>query len=65
MDPDSEHWFVFILSSFVYLQGTDYCARLLKFMCLGSDPGGINRRPVRVVFTLEYRGKVCWWLIST
>ncbi len=22
-------------------------------MCLGSDVGGINRRPVRVIFTLE------------
>ena len=27
--------------------------RLLKFMCLGSDLGGINRRPVKLVFTLE------------
>ena len=33
--------------------GTDYCVHLFKFMCLGSDVGGINRRPVRVVFTLE------------
>ena len=40
------------------LQGTDYCAHLLKFMCLGSDAGGINRRPVRVVFTLEEGNKV-------
>ena len=28
-------------------------SRLIKFMCLGSDPGGINRRPVKLVFTLE------------
>ena len=28
-------------------------SRLLKFMCLGSDLGGINRRPVKLVFTLE------------
>ena len=27
--------------------------KLLKFMCLGSDLGGINRRPVKLVFTLE------------
>ena len=25
----------------------------LKFMCLGSDVGGINRRPLKVIFTLE------------
>jgi len=34
-------------------QGTDNVNRLMKFMCLGSDVGGINRRPVSVVFTLE------------
>ncbi len=33
--------------------GTNYCTHLIKFMCLGSDVGGINRRPVRVIFTLE------------
>jgi hypothetical protein len=33
--------------------GTDYCAHLFKFMCLGSDVGGINRKPVKVIFTLE------------
>jgi len=33
--------------------GTNYCSHLFKFMCLGSDVGGINRRPVRVIFTLE------------
>ena len=26
---------------------------LVKFMCLGSDPGGPARRPVLVIFTLE------------
>ena len=25
----------------------------LRFMCLGSDVGGINRRPLKVIFTLE------------
>ena len=47
-----------LLKLLLVLQGTDYCAHLLKFMCLGSDAGGINRRPVRVVFTLEEGNKV-------
>merc|ERR1712168_259385 len=34
------------------------CTKLMKFMCLGSDVGGINRRPIKVVFTLELKGKV-------
>ena len=25
----------------------------IKFMCLGSDAGGPNRRPMQVIFTLE------------
>ena len=33
--------------------GSQLDSRLIKFMCLGSDPGGINRRPVKLVFTLE------------
>ena len=33
--------------------GTDFCSHLFKFMCLGSDVGGINRRPLMVIFTLE------------
>ena len=33
--------------------GTNYCSHLFKFMCLGSDVGGINRKPVKLVFTLE------------
>ena len=28
-------------------------SNMLKFMCLGSDVGGINRKPVSVIFTLE------------
>ena len=39
-------------------QGTDKISKLLKFMCLGSDIGGINRRPVKVIFTLEEMGQV-------
>ena len=33
--------------------GTEYSSFALKFMCLGSDVGGINRKPVKVIFTLE------------
>jgi len=39
-------------------KGTDTISRMVKFMCLGSDIGGINRRPIKVVFTLEYQGRV-------
>jgi len=39
-------------------KGTDTISRMIKFMCLGSDPGGINRRPIKVVFTLECEGRV-------
>ena len=33
--------------------GSDTIRELVKFMCLGSDVGGINRRPLKVIFTLE------------
>ena len=33
--------------------GSEMICKQIKFMCLGSDVGGINRRPVKVVFTLE------------
>jgi hypothetical protein len=33
--------------------GASSIPMLMKFMCLGSDIGGINRRPLRVIFTLE------------
>jgi len=33
--------------------GTNEVPVPIKFMCLGSDVGGINRRPVKVIFTLE------------
>ena len=26
----------------------------IRFMCLGSDTGGINRKPVKLIFTLEH-----------
>ena len=45
------------LSSIVPLdphqEGSSSSLLLIKFMCLGSDVGGINRRPLQVVFTLE------------
>ena len=37
-------------------EGTDRTRELMKFMCLGSDVGGINRRPLKVIFTLETGG---------
>jgi len=33
--------------------GTGYSECGIKFMCLGSDVGGINRKPVKLIFTLE------------
>ena len=40
-------------------EGTDRTRELIKFMCLGSCIGGINRRPLKVIFTLETdQGKV-------
>ena len=34
-------------------EGSDRTRELLKFMCLGSDVGGINRRPLKVIFSLK------------
>jgi len=39
-------------------KGTEVCNRMMKFMCLGSDVGGINRRPIKVIFTLEQENRV-------
>lgn len=33
--------------------GTHYCGHLYEFMCLNSDVGGINRKPVKLIYTLE------------
>lgn len=33
--------------------GTTYTSYLYKFMCLSSDVGGINRKPIKLIFTLE------------
>ena len=34
-------------------EGASFIPFLMKFMCLGSDVGGINRRPLQMFFTLE------------
>ncbi|XP_076043204.1 uncharacterized protein LOC143026533 isoform X2 [Oratosquilla oratoria] len=39
-------------------QGDSYMPILLRFMCLGSCVGGINRRPIAVVLTLESKGRI-------
>lgn len=36
--------------------GEMYSTYIFKFTCLGSCSGGINRRPIKVVFTLEHGG---------
>ncbi|XP_069974311.1 cellular tumor antigen p53 isoform X2 [Penaeus vannamei] len=38
--------------------GSDYTPVLLRFMCLGSCVGGINRRPIAIILTLENGGHV-------
>jgi len=39
-------------------RGSRVATRNIKFMCLGSDVGGMNRRPIRLIFTLEQLGGV-------
>ena len=48
-DPSSGRLSVVV--PYFHLDSSSSC--LMKFMCLGSDPGGPNRRPLQVVFTLE------------
>ncbi|KAL8578311.1 hypothetical protein ACOMHN_005702 [Nucella lapillus] len=38
--------------------GSDWVTNLFQFMCLGSCVGGPNRRPIHIVFTLEYDNMV-------
>lgn len=35
--------------------GTEFTTLLLQFACLGSCPGGINRRPTKLLLTIETR----------
>ena len=37
----------------VIIPGYNQVTVPIKFMCLGSDIGGLNRRPLMVIFTLE------------
>ncbi|XP_076330142.1 cellular tumor antigen p53-like isoform X2 [Tachypleus tridentatus] len=39
--------------------GMSYTTYLFKFMCLGSCVGGLNRRPIKVIFTLENEHGLC------
>ncbi|KAK3858220.1 hypothetical protein Pcinc_035574 [Petrolisthes cinctipes] len=39
--------------------GPDYTPILLRFMCLGSCVGGINRRPIAIILTLENNQGEC------
>ncbi|EDO41451.1 predicted protein [Nematostella vectensis] len=38
--------------------GMDYFKDMFQFMCFNSCPGGLNRRPIIVIFTLELSGVV-------
>ncbi|XP_022251428.1 cellular tumor antigen p53-like isoform X2 [Limulus polyphemus] len=39
--------------------GMFYTTYLYKFMCLGSCVGGLNRRPIKIIFTLENEHGLC------
>jgi len=38
--------------------GTEWVTNLFQFMCFSSCVGGLTRRPIQVVFTLEHSGLV-------
>lgn len=38
--------------------GTNYSTYLYKFMCFSSCVGGLNRRPIQLLFTLEKNGEI-------
>ena len=35
-------------------EGNNFVQEMFQFMCFGSCPGGLNRRPVQCIFTLEF-----------
>jgi len=38
--------------------GTEWVTNLFQFMCFSSCVGGLTRRPIQVIFTLEHCGTV-------
>lgn len=38
--------------------GAEWVTNLYQFMCFSSCVGGLNRRPIQVIFTLEHDGRV-------
>ena len=42
----------------VWTAGAEWVTNLFQFMCFSSCVGGLNRRPVQIVFTLERDGQV-------
>nr|7PC6_A Chain A, DNA-binding domain [Alvinella pompejana]7PC6_B Chain B, DNA-binding domain [Alvinella pompejana]7PC6_C Chain C, DNA-binding domain [Alvinella pompejana]7PC6_D Chain D, DNA-binding domain [Alvinella pompejana]7PC6_E Chain E, DNA-binding domain [Alvinella pompejana]7PC6_F Chain F, DNA-binding domain [Alvinella pompejana]7PC6_G Chain G, DNA-binding domain [Alvinella pompejana]7PC6_H Chain H, DNA-binding domain [Alvinella pompejana] len=38
--------------------GAEWVTNLYQFMCFSSCVGGLNRRPIQVIFTLEHEGVV-------
>jgi hypothetical protein len=52
-DPESKRLSVIVPVQKPEIGSTTFSIPM-KFMCLGSDVGGINRRPVKIIFTLEH-----------